>query len=268
MPATRTMLVAAAKDSSVAPALEFRDVSKVYTRSLFGGAGIKALDHLNLRIEPGVVLGLLGPNRAGKTTLIKLLLSLCRPTSGEILRLGRPVSDRSTLAQVGYVHENHAFPRYLTAAGVLEYYGALSLLPYATVRQRVPELLERVGLADRGHEPISRFSKGMLQRLGLAQALINEPTLLVLDEPTEGLDLAGRHLLHDAVAEVWARKGTVVFVSHVLSEVEQICERVAVINRGRVIWQGSLDELRRSRVHGGSRTLEEALTDLYAERMP
>jgi ABC-2 type transport system ATP-binding protein len=147
-----------------------------------------------LRIESGEVFGLLGPNRAGKTTLVKMLLSLCRPTAGEVFRLGRPLSDRSTLGQVGYVHENHAFPRYLSAADLLEYYGALTLMPSDLVRERVPRLLERVGLADRSREPIARFSKGMLQRLGIAQALLNAPRLLVLDEPTEGLDLNGRRL--------------------------------------------------------------------------
>src|SRR5205085_7976318 len=121
------------------------------------------------------IFGLLGPNRAGKTTLVKLLLSLAQATSGAILRLGEPVRDRRTLARVGYVHENHAFPRYLSAAGLLEFYGALTLLPGHTVMQRVPKLLERVGLADRSKDAVGTFSNGMIQRLGLAQALLNEP---------------------------------------------------------------------------------------------
>ena len=163
---------------------------------------MEALRDVTLHVEPGEVFGLLGPNRAGKTTLVKVLLSLCRPTAGAASRLGPPVADRSTLAQVGYVHENHAFPRYLTAAGLLEYYGRLTLLPAEVVRERAPSLLKRFGLADRGREPIARFSKGMVQRLGLAQALLNEPDLLVLDEPTEGLDLDGRRLMREVAAEV------------------------------------------------------------------
>ncbi len=185
-----------------AAAAEWVRVSKTYSHPLFRGRKVEALREVSLRIEPGEAFGLIGPNRAGKTTLLKVLLSLCRPTSGQASRLGAPVADRSTLARVGYVHENHAFPNYLTASGLLEYYGALTLLSPEAVRERVPKLLKRFGLADRGREPIARFSKGMIQRLGLAQALLNEPQLLVLDEPTEGLDLDGRKLLREAVTEV------------------------------------------------------------------
>ena len=173
-------------------AAEWVRVSKTYSHSWFRGRKVVALREVSLRLDAGEVFGLIGPNRAGKTTLLKVLLSLCRPTSGEATRLGAPVADRSTLARVGYVHENHAFPNYLTASDLLEYYGALALLSPEAVRERVPVLLKRFGLADRGREPIARFSKGMVQRLGLAQALLNEPRLLVLDEPTEGLDLDGR----------------------------------------------------------------------------
>jgi ABC-2 type transport system ATP-binding protein len=187
---------------AVTAAAEFLNVSKTYEDALFRRRAVQAVSDVTFRVEPGEVFGLLGPNRAGKTTLIKLLLSLCRPTSGEVRRHGEPLSDRSTLARVGYVHENHAFPRYRTAAGLLEYYGALTLVPVETLKVRVPQLLERLGLADRADEPIGRFSKGMLQRLGMAQALLNSPHLLVLDEPTEGLDLVGRQLLRDVVAEI------------------------------------------------------------------
>src|SRR5260370_11743434 len=163
---------------------EFIDVSKTYADLFFRRRNIRAVQNVSFRVEAGEVFGLLGPNRAGKTTLVKLLLSLCSPTSGQVLRLGKPINDRSTLARVGYVHENHAFPRYLSAAALLEYYGALSFVPYETLRQRVPHLLERFALADRADEPIARFSTGMLQRLGIAHALINEPDLLVPAQPT------------------------------------------------------------------------------------
>src|SRR3954447_19488153 len=180
-------------------AAEFKDVSRDYVTGWLPRRSLRAVDRVSLRVGPGEVLGLLGPNRAGKTTLVKLLLSLCRPTAGEIVRLGRPASDRSTLARVGYVHENHAFPRYLNARELLRLYGAMSLIPYEKLGPRVEELLALVGLADRAGDPIWQYSKGMVQRLGMAQALLPEPDLLVLDEPTEGLDLAGRRLLRSLV---------------------------------------------------------------------
>jgi ABC-2 type transport system ATP-binding protein len=248
---------------SRAAVVEFRHVSKTYSDPLWLRPPLEAVRDVSFRVEAGSVLGLFGPNRAGKTTLVKLLLSLCRPTAGEVLRLGRPLCDRSTLARVGYVHENHAFPRYLTAAALLEYYGALSLVPHEEVKRRVPRLLERFGLADRAREPIARFSKGMLQRLGMAQALLNDPYLLVLDEPTEGLDLAGRGLLRAAVAEVRARGGSVVLVSHVLSEVEQVCDHVAVLVQGRLAHLGSMRDLLHQ-PSGEPRSLEDALAEIYA----
>ncbi|HEY7309610.1 MAG TPA: ABC transporter ATP-binding protein [Gemmataceae bacterium] len=243
---------------------EFRRVSKTYRSAILRRPRVQAVRDVSLRIDTGEILGLLGPNRAGKTTLVKLLLSLCQPTSGEVLRLGRPLSDRSTLGQIGYVHENHSFPRYLSAAALLEYYGALTLLPYERVHERIPQLLERVGLADRSREPIARFSKGMLQRLGLAQALLNEPRLLVLDEPTEGLDLNGRRLLREVVREVRARGGSVLLVSHVLSEIEHLCDRVAVLVGGRFVYTGPLAELTHDR-SGSPRSLEKSVKDLYAK---
>jgi len=216
---------------------------------------LPAVREVSLRVERGEVLGVLRPNRAGKTTLVKLLLSLCRPTAGTVRRLGQPLADRSTLSRIGYVHENHAFPRYLSASALLEFYGALSLTPYEVVRARVPKLLEQVGLADRGNEPIARFSKGMVQRLGVAQALVNDPELLVLDEPTEGLDLSGRQLLRSVVRDLKARGRTVLLITHVLTEVEQLCDRVAVLVGGRLKFAAPLAEL--------SRPLEKALQELY-----
>lgn len=254
------------KSTGIAAA-SFVAVSKTYRHPLFRRCGVEALRDVSLRVEAGEVFGLLGPNRAGKTTLVKTLLSLCPPTSGEVFRLGQPSSDRATLAQVGYVHENHAFPRYLGAAALLEYYGALTLMASDLVRQRVPQLLERVGLADRSREPIARFSKGMLQRLGVAQALLNEPRLLVLDEPTEGLDLSGRRLLRDVVREVRQRGGSVILVTHILSEVEHLCDRVGVLSGGRLVHVGPLAELTQD-ADGTLRSLEKPLKDLYAKTTP
>lgn len=248
-------------------AVEFEGVSKVYTNGLLRKQTIQAVRDVTLRAEAGEVLGLLGPNRSGKTTLIKLLLSLCRPTSGEVRRLGRPLRDRSTLGRIGYVHENHAFPRYLGAAALLEFYGALSLIPYETVVARIPKLLSQVGLADRSNEPISRFSKGMVQRLGIAQALLNEPDLLILDEPTEGLDLAGRQLLRGIVRDLKSRGKTVLLVSHVLTEVEQLCDRVAVLVSGRLVHVSPVAELRRSAAEEPL-SLEQAIETLYSRPIP
>jgi ABC-2 type transport system ATP-binding protein len=191
-----------------------------------------------------------------------LLLSLCRPTEGDVFRFDRPAEERRTLARVGYVHEAPAFPRDLSAAGLLDYYGTLSLVPRAELRRRIPLLLERVGLADRAREPIGRFSKGMVQRLGLAQALINEPDLLVLDEPTEGLDVSGRELVREVVAERRAQGGTVVLISHALAEVERLCDRAVILNEGRVVHDGPLADLGRDPATGAPRTLEQAWKDL------
>jgi ABC-2 type transport system ATP-binding protein len=263
MQPTRMAAVAPSAPSRVV-AVEFIEVAKTYTDRLFRRRRVQAVRDVSLRIYAGEVFGLIGPNRAGKTTLVKLLLSLCRPTAGQVIRLGKPATDRRTLAQVGYVHENQAFPRYLSAAGLLEYYGALTLLPYEVLQQRIPPLLERFGLADRSREPIARFSKGMLQRLSMAQALLNRPQLLVLDEPTEGLDLAGRQLLRDVVREVRSQGGTVLLVTHVLSEIEQLCDRVAVLVDGELIHIGPVAELVQGPNTDRSRSLERVLKELYA----
>jgi ABC-2 type transport system ATP-binding protein len=242
--------------------VEFDQVCKDYPRGLWHRGAVHAVADVSLRIETGEVFGLLGPNRAGKTTLVKLLLSLCRPTRGRVSRLGQPANQRGTLARTGYVHENQAFPRYLTASGLLEFYGALSLLPEPVVRERATKLLDTVGLADRASEPIARFSKGMVQRLGVAQALINEPELLVLDEPSEGLDLPGRQMIRTLMAQHKQRGHTVLLVSHLLTEVEHLCDRVAVLAAGKLVFVGTIPQLLKGRT-GGKRTIEEAVQELY-----
>ncbi len=244
-------------------AAEFVDVSKTYRVPLRPGRSVQALCGVSFRIEPGEVFALLGPNRAGKTTLLKVLLGLCRPSGGRVFRLGRPLSERSTLARVGYMHENQAFPRYLTAAALLQFYGDLGWIPAATLKTRMPALLERVGLADRAREPIARFSKGMVQRLALAQALLAEPDLLVLDEPLEGLDLGGRELLQEVIAQQRRAGKTVLVVSHALGEVAQVCDRAAVLVQGRLAYLGSLASLLRDPDTGGERSLAAALGPIY-----
>jgi ABC-2 type transport system ATP-binding protein len=241
------------------PVVQFDGVGKIYPRGGLGRPPILALAGITFDIPRGQVLGLLGPNRAGKTTLLKILLSVTRPTEGNVLRFGRPWHDRRGLAKIGYVHENHAFPKYLTAAQLLHYYGTLSGIESSVLRERTPRLLDRVGLSDRAHEPIGRFSKGMVQRLGLAQALVNDPELLVLDEPTEGLDFEGRRAIRKLVEEWRAGQRTVVLVTHTLTEVEQICDTLAVLRHGRLIYHGGREKLQ------GKKTLEAALERLYAE---
>ena len=238
-------------------AAEFRDVSKEYRAGPLGRRRVRAVAGVSLAVRPGEVFGLLGPNRAGKTTLVKMLLSLCRPTAGQVVRLGRPARDRATLARVGYVHEHQSFPRYLTPAGLLHYYGALTHVADARRARLVPALLERVGLADRAAEPIAGFSKGMVQRLGLAQALLNEPDLLVLDEPAEGLDLLGLELVRELVAERRAAGAAVILVSHQAAEVERLCDRAAVVVAGRLAAAGPVADV------GGAGPLESRLRALY-----
>jgi len=242
---------------------EFTDVSKTYASPWRPGRTVQALRGISLRIEAGEILALLGPNRAGKTTLVKILLGLCRPGGGSVLRLGRPLSDRSTLGRIGYMHEHQAFPGYLTATGLLHFYGDMSRLAPSVLKARVPALLDRLGLADRALEPIDRFSKGMVQRLALAQALLTEPELLVLDEPMEGLDLTGRQLLHETVVQQRQAGKTVVLVSHALGEVAQICDRVAVLVGGRLAYLDSLASALRDPDTGAARTLEAALAPIY-----
>jgi ABC-2 type transport system ATP-binding protein len=250
---------------AVSAAAVFGDVVKTYATGLTGRGGVPAVRGVSLTVPAGSVFGLLGPNRAGKTTLVKLLLSLAHPTSGTVTRLGAPLSDRSTLARVGYMHENHAFPRYLSAAELLDFYGGLSGLPSDQITPRATALLERVGLADRKSEPIARFSKGMVQRLGLAQALINDPDLLILDEPTEGLDLFGRQLLRAVVRERKAAGKTVLLVSHVLTEIQELCDAAAVLVEGKLVFQGTLAELMRDAKSGAPVHLETALQRLYKQ---
>lgn len=245
------------------PVAEFDRVGKVYPSGLLGRCRLSAVTEVSFQVKPGEVFGLIGPNRAGKTTLVKILLALCHPSQGRVRRLGRPASDRSTLARIGFVHESQALPRYWHAAGLLEYYGALTGMPEPEVRRRVPRLLERAGLADRGREPIARFSKGMIQRLGLAQAVLNDPELLVLDEPTEGLDLDGRRLVHALVKEQQGRGRAVLLVSHSLADVETLCDRIGVLHRGRLVYEGTVETLCRDPRSGVSRSFPDALQGLY-----
>jgi ABC-2 type transport system ATP-binding protein len=239
------------------PVAEFFNVTKRYSGGLLCPP-VTALDDVTLSLPRGEATGLVGPNRAGKSTLVKILLTICHPTSGRITRLGRPWRDRRTLGRIGYIHESQSLPRYLTAPGLLEYYGALAGLSSRTVHRRAADLLERVGLADRRREPIARYSKGMLQRLALAQALLNQPDLLVFDEPTEGMDLVARQFVFDAIIEQRRAGRSVLLVSHSLADIQKLCDRVAVLREGRLAAFGPTSELT-----AAGESLEDSLAPLY-----
>ena len=211
-------------------------------RSVFG-ASIDALHPLDLTVEQGEIFGLLGPNGAGKTTLVKLLLGVALPSGGEGRLFGRSILMPEARRPVGFLPESHRFPDYLTAAQVLDTYARVANVPEAERARRIPELLERVRMAKWADTRVRKFSKGMMQRLGLAQALMNSPELLFLDEPTDGVDPVGRREIRDLLLEI-SREGTTIFLnSHLLSEVEQICTRVAILKEGRLARLGTVEEL-------------------------
>jgi ABC-2 type transport system ATP-binding protein len=196
-----------------------------------------------LRVEQGEIFGLLGPNGAGKTTLIKVLLGIVRRSGGSASLLGRPAGDRVGRMKVGYLPENLRIAGHHTALTALEYYGKLSGLSWSEIKSERFRLLESVGLADRSRESGKKFSKGMLQRLGLAQALLHDPELLILDEPTDGLDPVGRSQVRNVLTRLKEEGKTIFLNSHILQEVELICDRVAILDRGLVKAVGDIHEL-------------------------
>jgi len=222
--------------------IEARGLKKSYS-SRFGGKSVRALDGLDLDVRPGELFGLLGPNGAGKTTTVKILLGLTRPTEGEARLFGIPASDPASRRRVGYLPEGHRFPGYLTARETLAIFGRMSGMDRATLRARIPALLERVGLAAWRDVRVKKFSKGMTQRLGLASALVHDPDVLLLDEPTDGVDPVGRREIRDLLREEAGRGRAILVNSHLLSEIEQTCDRVAVLRAGRIVAQGTVEEL-------------------------
>jgi ABC-2 type transport system ATP-binding protein len=204
---------------------------------------VVAVDGLNLSVAKGEVFGFLGPNGAGKTTTIKMLLGLVHATSGRAQILDCTPGDPQVMGRIGFLPEHFRFHPWLTAAGFLDLHGRLYGMTTAQRAERIPGLLERVGLADRANARLAEFSKGMLQRIGLAQALLNDPELVFLDEPTSGLDPVGRFEVRDRIRELRNAGATVFVNSHFLSEVEVTCDRIAIVKSGRVVRTGSLDEL-------------------------
>ena len=222
--------------SPASPAVEIHHLRKEYGDKV-------AVDDLTLRVERGEVFGFLGPNGAGKTTAVKMLLGLAAPTAGRARLLGRPLGDTATRAKVGFLPEHFRFHEWLQAAEFLDVHGQLFGLTADQRRQRIPDLLDMVGLSDAADRKLSAFSKGMLQRIGLAQALLPEPELVFLDEPTSGLDPLGRRLVRDLIHKLKAAGATVFLNSHLLSEVEVTCDRVAFIKEGRVVRTAQLGTL-------------------------
>ena len=224
--------------------IEVGGLRKVY-RSTLGAQRIVALDGIDFTVAPGELFGLLGPNGAGKTTTVKILLGLTRATEGRALISGLPVSDPESRRRVGYLPEGHKIPGYLTARQAMSIFGRMSSMDIASVKRRTDELLDKVRLTQWADVRVKKFSKGMTQRLGLACALVHSPNVLLLDEPTDGVDPVGRREIRDLLRDE-AKTGTAVLLnSHLLSEIELTCDRVAVLRNGKVAAKGSIDELTR-----------------------
>ncbi len=232
-------------ESTAQPIIQTVSLKKTYRTGFWLNKVVTPLQDCSLLVYPGQTFGLLGPNGAGKTTLLKLLLGILRPSGGRGFVLGHSLGDRSVKQRVGYLPENPYFYDYLTGWEFLEFTAGLFQIPAAVRRKRIPELLDLVGLAQSAakKKQMRRYSKGMLQRVGMAQALINDPDLIFLDEPMSGLDPLGRYQMREIILALKAQGKTIFFNSHVLSDVEIICDRVAILARGELICEGTLDEL-------------------------
>jgi ABC-2 type transport system ATP-binding protein len=229
--------------SSAFSILRVRGLSKTYGAGLFSRKGFRALDDVTLEVGRGTVFGLLGPNGAGKTTLVKILLGLVRGYEGEAALFDLPPRDPRSRRRVGYLPEAHRLPGYLTGRQVMRLFARMSGCEPRAAEARIDPLLERVGMLQSAERKVREYSKGMQQRLGLAQALVNEPDLVFLDEPTDGVDPVGRAAIRELVLEL-KRRGVTLFInSHLLMEVEMICDRVVIMSKGKIISEGSVDEL-------------------------
>lgn len=225
--------------------IETWDLSKVYRTGFWLNQKIQSLKSCSLKVYPGETFGLLGPNGAGKTTLLKTLLGIVQPSSGRGVLLGRPLGDRHIKQRIGYLPENAYYYDYLTGWEFLHFTAGLFQIPTTVTRSRIPELLEQVGLDIKTakNKQLRQYSKGMKQRIGFAQALINDPEVVFLDEPMSGLDPIGRYQIREIIVSLKKQGKTLFFNSHILSDVEQVCDRIAILSQGDLICCGSLDEL-------------------------
>jgi ABC-2 type transport system ATP-binding protein len=245
--------------------IRVRGLGKTY-RGRFFKKGFRALDQVSLEVGRGSVFGLLGPNGAGKTTLIKILLGLVSRFEGEASLFGEPAGSVASRRQVGYLPEAHRLPVYLTGRQVLELFGQMCGRDVHFLRQRIPRMLEVVGMSKDADRKMREYSKGMMQRIGLAQAMIHEPELIFLDEPTDGVDPVGRAAIREVVLEL-KKKGVTIFInSHLLMEVELICDRVVIMDKGKILREGTIDELtpRTGSVQFEIRPIPEHLEQLLA----
>lgn len=223
-------------------AIATQGLTKIY-RSRWTGREVHAIEGVSLQVPRGTIFGLLGPNGAGKTTFVKTLLSAVHPTAGGALIFGRDARIPDARRTIGYLPENHRFPTYFTGAGMLDFYASLSGVETVRRRTLIPEMLELVGLRDWGAVRIGKYSKGMLQRLGLAQALIHSPSMLILDEPTDGVDPVGRRQIREILTRFESQGVTIFINSHLLAEVEAFCREVAILHKGKVALTGRMQDL-------------------------
>jgi ABC-2 type transport system ATP-binding protein len=231
-------------------AIRTRELCKDYHVGFWRPRPYRALDRLSIEVAPGDVFGFLGPNGAGKTTTLKLLMQLVFPTSGEAEILGRPAGDVGVRRRIGYLPENPYFYDHLTAEELLEYFGRLFGMSAAERRQRIPATLDRLGVGAERRMALRKFSKGMLQRVGLAQAVLNDPEVLFLDEPMSGLDPLGRRDVRALILELRDQGRTIFFSSHILSDAEALCSQVAIVAKGQLATAGRLSDMKEFAVHG------------------
>lgn len=253
---------------STSPAIRIEELTKDYAIGFWRRRPYRALDRLTLDIEPGEVFGFLGPNGAGKTTTLKLLMQLIYPSSGRAEILGRPVGDLAARQRIGYLPENPSFYDYLTAEELLGYFGQLFGYGPAERRTRVSALLDRVGLGAERRLQLRKFSKGMIQRVGIAQALLNDPEVVFLDEPMSGLDPLGRRDVRSLILELRDQGRTVFFSSHILADAEALCRRVAVVAKGRLAAAGALTDILAFQVRGWELVMANVTAEMLARVTP
>jgi len=244
--------------------IEIRNLSKIY-RDFWGRKKVQAVKSLSMDVMQGEVFGLLGPNGSGKTTTMKMLLGLLFPTSGEMTILGKPAADVTKNERIGYLPEESYLYRFLNADETLDFYGRLFNMSAADRARRADELIEMVGLGKARRRQLKEYSKGMTRRIGLAQALINDPDLVLLDEPTSGLDPIGTREMKDLIIQLKAQGKTVVMCSHQLADVQDVCDRIAVLFQGELKVLGRVDELLELRNEMQMRTptlSDEAMADI------
>ncbi|MEX2287548.1 MAG: ABC transporter ATP-binding protein [Planctomycetaceae bacterium] len=246
------------------PVIDIRNLTKIY-RDFWGRKKVRALNSLSLTVRKGEVFGLLGPNGSGKTTTMKLLLGLLFPTEGEITILGRPASDVKKNERIGYLPEESYLYRFLNAEETLDFYGRLFDMPAAERRSRTDQLIKMVGLDGARHRQLKEYSKGMTRRIGLAQALINNPDLVLLDEPTSGLDPIGTREMKNLIIKLRDEGKTVVMCSHLLADVQDVCDRIAILYAGELKVMGAVDELLQEQ--GQTQLLTSKLDDQTIEEV-